>query len=545
MKKLLSCLLAVAVCFVLSVPASAQTPAPVTAPKVTINGLVDFVTTLYHNLSDPDITGSPQLPGLNGRDNGWYSRERGLFTITGEVGRSKGVLSLEMDFANGRIATLSAAPSGNTGLDLETDEKGQIEVKWLYLETPITGPDSLLPFVPMPTVGRFGAQPARGHDFKPGIHFIGDFAGVTFETGWAQNIRSILTYVQIDEGLDNVINAGGSEDFAVLGSLMVSFSKDLTIKPIYSYARYDGGSNIGAAGNLAVGAPFGLEPKGGFNPNVATQANKSTTRHTLGGDVRWTFGPFSLQPTALYQLGEQETVAATAGGKNEVDIRSWIVDVIGGYRAGPLTIELRGMYTPGNKATDCVQTIPGVCTGGSDVNYYQPINAGTIIYFAGWSEIESAGVDYQLPFQGGAATGMKLGANPSYDKYGRIVAAVAADYAFTPAFIGHFVTLAQWTAESVDTDGALIINPLTVGPGAAGPISQTNGITPSGGGDERYLGTEVNGGFTYRFTENTAFDLIGAYLFAGPARDSARVPGGPKKDANDIYKVSARLRVTW
>jgi len=535
--KIACALLALAVLAVWCGPAAGQTTAAAASPKVTVNGLIDFVTTLYHNLSDPDITGSPQIPGLRGGDNGWYSRERGIFTVTGEVGAVKGVVSLELDFANGRIANLSAAPSNNLGFDVETDEKSQIEVKWLYLETPITGPGSLLPFVPMPTIGRFGAQPARGHDFKPGIHFTGDFAGVTFETGWAPNIRSILTYAQVDEALDGVINPGGSEDFAVLGSVAVSFSKDLTVKPTYSYARYDGGNN--------ALAPFGTEPKGGFAPASPTQANKATVRHTLGGDLRWTFGPWSLAPTFLYQFGEQETIAATSGGANEVDINAWIVDVIGGFRSGPLTIEVRGVYTSGNKATECVQTVAGVCAGGSDINYYQPINAGTIIYFAGWSEIESAGVDYQLPFQGGAATGMKLGANPSYDKYGRIVAAVAADYAFTPAFIAHFVTLAQWTAEKVDTDGALIINPGVVGPGAAGPVVQTNGITPSGGGDERYLGTEVNGGFTYRFTANAAFDLIGAYLFAGPARDSARVPGGLKKDANDIYKVSARMRVTW
>jgi hypothetical protein len=522
-----------AILVVSAAPAAAQAPAA-PAPKVTINGLVDFVTTIYNNASDADITNG-------GRDKGWYSRERGIFTVTGEVGRSKGVLSLELDFANGRIANLSLAPSGNLGLDLETDEKQQIEVKWLYLETPITGPGSLLPFIPVPSLGRFGAQPARGHDYKPGIQFIGDFPGVTLETQWAPNVRSVLTYAQIDEALDRVNNPGGSEDFAFLASVAVEVFKGLTVKPTYSYVRYDGGANIGAAGNVLAGAPFGLEPKGGFDPNAAAQANKATVRHTLGGDVRWTSGPFSLQPTFLYQWGTQEVPSALIAGRTgtqEVDIRAWIFDVIGGYRTGPLTLEGRFVWTSGMKADKCVQTV-GSCAGGSDIHYYQPINAGTIIYFAGWSEIESAGVDYQLPFQGGAATGMKLGANPSYDKYGRIIAAVAADYAFTPAFIGHFVTLAQWTDEKVDTDGALNINP------AVRPVTQTAGITPANKGDERYLGTEVNTGFTYRFAPNVAFDLIGAYLFAGPARDNARITGGARKDADDVYKLSARVRITW
>jgi hypothetical protein len=521
-----------AILVVSAAPVAAQAPAAL-APKVTINGLVDFVTTIYNNVADADVTNG-------GRDKGWYSRERGLFTLTGEVGRSKGVLALEIDFANGRIANAALlAPSGNGGFDIETDEKGQIEVKWLYLETPITGPGSLLPFIPVPSIGRFGAQPARGHDYKPGIHFTGDFPGATLETQWAPNIRSTLTYVQIDEALDPVNNPsgvvvtsglpfnGGTEDWAILGSVEVGVFKGLTVKPTYSYVRYDGGNN--------ALAPFGTEPKGGFAPAATTQANKSTTRHTFGGDVRWTVGPWSLAPTFLYQWGTQETVAATSGGKDEVDIRSWIFDVIGGYRSGPLTLEGRFVWTSGMKATKCVQTV-GPCAGGSDIKYYQPINAGTIIYFAGWSEIESAGVDYQLPLQGGAVTGMKLGGNPSYDKYGRIIAAVAADYAFTPAFIGHLITAAHWTDEKVDTDGALNLAPT---------ITQTNGITPANGGDSRYLGTEVNTGFTYRFAPNVAFDLIGAYLFAGPARDNARVTGGVSKDADDVYKLSARVRITW
>jgi hypothetical protein len=527
MRNVLVGILAVAALGVWCLPASAQAPAAAPTPKVTINGLVDFVTTIYNNVSDADITNG-------GLDNGWYSRERGLFTITGEIGQTKGVLSLEMDFANGRINTVSLAPSGNNGLDIETDEKGQIEVKWLYLETPITGPGSLLPFVPMPTLGRFGAQPARGHDFKPGIHFTGDFPGASFETMWAPNVRSVLTYVQIDEGLDPITNPGGTEDWGIVASVAFDLFKGLTIKPTYSFVRYDGGNN--------APAPFGIEPKGGFNPSGAAQANKSTERHTLGGDVRWTAGPWSLQPTAFYQFGTQEVAPALIAGSTgtqEVDIKSWIFDVIGGFRAGPLNLEGRFMWTSGNKATECVQTVAGVCSGGSDVNYYQPINAGTIIYWAGWSEIESAGIDYQLPFQGGAVTGMKLGANPSYDKYGRIIVAAAADYAVTPEFILHLVGNAQWTDQKVDTDGALNINPLIM------PVTQTNGITPASGGDDNYLGAEVNAGFTYRFAPNTSFDLIGAYLFAGPARDNARVTGGPKKDADDVYKVSARLRVTW
>jgi hypothetical protein len=83
------------------------------------------------------------------------------------------------------------------------------------------------------------------------------------------------------------------------------------------------------------------------------------------------------------------------------------------------------------------------------------------------------------------------------------------------------VANAQWTAEKVDTD------------------RPTAGGAPISGGDEDYLGTEVDLGFTYRFAPNVAFDLIGAYLLAGDAR------GFNNQDPEDVYKVSARMRVTW
>ena len=127
----------------LAPPSFAQAP----APKVTINGLVDFVTTAYKNWSQA------QSPDPNiGKQKGWYSRERGVFAITGEVGRVKGVWAVELDFTNGAgnfnassqpgsLTTVGVASSGTSAnFDLDTDVQGAVETKWLYLEAPITGP---------------------------------------------------------------------------------------------------------------------------------------------------------------------------------------------------------------------------------------------------------------------------------------------------------------------------------------------------------------------------------------------------------------------
>jgi hypothetical protein len=82
-----------------STPGFAQAP----APKVTINGLIDFVTSAYKGMAQQSQQAgmSPNQPDLSlgNAKHGWYSRERGVFTLTGEVGRVKGVWAIELDFA--------------------------------------------------------------------------------------------------------------------------------------------------------------------------------------------------------------------------------------------------------------------------------------------------------------------------------------------------------------------------------------------------------------------------------------------------------------
>jgi hypothetical protein len=500
--------------------ASAQMP----APKVTINGLIDFSTTMYKNWSHSGCPSGCDVTD-GGKDHGWYSRERGVFTITGEVGRTKGVWAIELDGVNGAGAV--TAPGNTNNFDLDTDVNnnstgngGFFETKWLYLETPIMGPGSIMPFVPVSTILRAGAQPARGHEYKVGILFGGDFPGVTLESMWAPNLKSTLTYAQIGEGLDKVtapLRTANNEDWAILASVEFEVFKGLTIKPTYAYADYTCGNGQGS-GNL------GTEAKGGLNVNTActplTDRLFDTHRHTLGGDVRWTAGPFTVQPTFLYQFGEQ---GIGTRPDDTVEIRSWIFDTTAGFRAGPLNIEGRFMWTPGMDADDTVDA-PGKDT----IRYYQSINPA-FAYMAGWTEIQTSGIEYNSALLAGAP-GVSLRQSPSYDKYGRIFAALAADYALTPALTLKGLVNMSWTDKAVDTHGVL----------------SSTGLTSTGDdGDERFLGTELNLGLTYRFAPNVAFDLIGAYMFTGDAMDHARVPGGDVKDADNIYKAVARVRFTF
>ena len=104
------------------------------------------------------------------------------------------------------------------------------------------------------------------------------------------------------------------------------------------------------------------------------------------------------------------------------------------------------------------------------------------------------------------------------------------DYALTPALTLKGLVNMSWTEKSVDTNAVL---------------GSTGLVGGDGNGDERFLGTEFNLGLTYRFAPNVAFDLVGAYLFAGDAMNHANTPGGDVKDADDVYKAVARVRFTF
>jgi hypothetical protein len=267
---------------------------------------------------------------------------------------------------------------------------------------------------------------------------------------------------------------------------------------------------------------------------------RNIERHYLGGDLRWTMGPFSFQPTFIYLLGKQEVLNRN-GVVNDVDIRSFLLDVISGFRAGPFLIETRLAYTPGVSANQDVQN-----GGGGTIRYYQAINPG-FVYMSGWSEVTKAGVDYNTDLLA-TREAFALRNSPSYDKYGRIFFGVAADYSLTPSLVFHLLTHVIWTDTAVDTKGT---------------SANATGLTPSGitgavpgnpfrGGKERYMGNEWAAGLTYRFAPNVAFDLAGGVLVTGDAYNVQRAApyncftdGVSTCQSRNVYKLSSRIRVTF
>ena len=136
--------------------------------------------------------------------------------------------------------------------------------------------------------------------------------------------------------------------------------------------------------------------------------------------------------------------------------------------------------------------------------------------------------------------------NIGYDRYGRAQFALRATYSITPAWAVYGVVAPTWSAQEVDTDTGCPA--LTVATSAAGCLSRVAVNSNSfAKGDSSYIGTEINGGFTWRFAPNTAFDLAAYYLFAGSALDMTEQLNGVavKRDARDGYYAVARVRLSF
>jgi hypothetical protein len=487
-------------------------------PKVTINGLIDNITSWSKNMNHEDSN-----PARTG-DTEWYARTRVRPDITAEVGTTKFVLGLEIDYAWGQVGATDGSFGGGGqkfgtlgGADQNTDIAGIIELKWAYTEF-------MLPVMPWATLVRVGAQPSAVM-YKPAILQQGDFAGVHMVTTITPAVKLNLTYSQIEEAStgprDGFIRG---DDWALFASVEVTPFKGLDIRPIFSYAEMYGTTGQARLGRGGVSNTAGFFPAPG---TAGIAAGAVETRWTIGVDGRWRLGPFSLDPTFMYQGGERDLVPAAGGVLVEQRRSAWLVDVRGGWQAGPLLIEAAGIYTSGNKAGDDITT-------GEDLDFYEPISTDSGFYGT-WAEIWALNIDYfnsLRPRAGGLNTISSIG----YDKYGLIRAGARASYALTPAFTLRTAVTANWTAEEVDTSSTL---------------ANASGLTPGdGNGDTRYLGTELNLGFQWRFAPNVAFDTVASYMFAGNALATHLTTGnvgGARNGRNpqDIQAVTARIRYTF
>src|SRR5215470_9261147 len=257
-------------------PAFAQTP----VPKVTISGLFDQITSMGRNFYDGNFT--------RNSDSEWYARTRFRPDFEFAVGRVKAVLGLEIDLMYGQGGPndggfpgnntgavcgtgIGGAPGGNFGvtppggkinsngcLDLNTDVGGMIEIKWIYTEFPLTGKDSLLPFIPVATMARAGGQPFDTlGQYKLAQFANGDFAGISAITSFTPNIKTNLAWVIIEDQLAGAnrglpqFRTGRGEDWSFIFSPEFTPPKGLDLKPLFNYTHADGQTSGTVRRNLA------------------------------------------------------------------------------------------------------------------------------------------------------------------------------------------------------------------------------------------------------------------------------------------------------
>jgi hypothetical protein len=565
-RSVLTAVLALVIFAIPALPAFAQTPPP--APKVTISGTFDQLTAAGRNIYDGNFT--------RDNDREWYARTRFRPDLEFAVGRTKAVLGIEIDLNYGQTGSNDGGFPGNGsgqacgfaggckgagaaggGLDLNTDVAGLFEVKWIYTEFDLTGKDSLMPFIPILTVARLGGQPfATIANYK--VYYAnGDFAGLDMYSTFTPDIKNHLAWVDVEDqlaggnrALPNVRTNRG-KDWAIIESPEFTPMKGMDVKPMISYFHADG-TTAGAArrnafnprtiggtmnSGLATGGASNAAPVAGLGTTAAGDATDHEDRYTVGLDARWRVGPFGLDPTISYQWGNYQTQAIRNNGsvgKVDGDASAWLFDVIGSYQLGPLLLEFRGMYSTGNKARDNLSL---------SKRYYEPLDLDTGYWSGGWLGILGLGVDY---FNGGGGANLGMDTNVGYDRYGRGQFALRATYSLTPSLSFYGVVAPTWTAEKVDTNSGC--PPLTVASSATGCGSRVaQGDKGFVKGDSSYIGTEVNGGFTWRFAPNAAFDLAGYYLAAGDALDMGELLNGVvvKRDARDGYYAAARVRLSF
>ena len=586
----------------------AQAAAP--TPKATITGFIDNVGTWTQNMSTSDLNWN------RNRDKQVYGRTRGRFDIVGEVGQAKAVFGFEIDAywgqtgfsdttaigsgepcftsgTGGAIACGQPGTSAESSFDLNTDTQGSMQVKWLYTEFP-------MPLIPVPMIVRLGAQPfATAANYKLATYANGDFAGVNLYTTISPTFKIQTTYVAVDEnllgkgafgpvisgnsGLQNkcivntptgstvISNSAGcnaqsrGDNFALIGSPEITVMKGLDIKPMISGFYVTGLTSTAARqgrGGVTInqGGPFAPMNSNSTSGQAGSYgADGAGTgihekRYTVGVDARWRSGPWSVDPTLLYQFGTQEKVlqggisgaAATSnpygqvGRKEDAKISAWLVDIRTSYQLGPLLLSHLIMATSGQSA----QSNPY-----KSIRYFQPLDTDTS-YLADWgTQIISLGVDY-YQIMGAASGAGNPGTEIGWDKYGRIVTGVKASYAWTPSLtVGAGVT-PSWTVNKVDTDAYVVSG------GGLQPsfVCRKTGQSCRPEGESQFMGTEFNLALTYRFAPGLVFDWAAGYLmpdnalshrFLGADYSAAAPPDRKDIGVQPIAITTARVRFSF
>ena len=211
--------------------------------------------------------------------------------------------------------------------------------------------------------------------------------GITLSAPFTDNISTYTWYAWLGQDYDGFQRGGNGDDFAFGTRANFALMEGLSAELLYAYHLND---MTDSSGNM-----------GG-----------EEDRHWVGGTVRYQYGDFSLLPSLILYLADNESG----------DTESFILDVRAKYVTGPLSLEGRIVYTPGSEV-DAMGNITSNRSYDVIGNWAVP---GAVEGFALFGNAYGRTDLGPLPFGGTIQTNIR------YYDFGLMHVMAKADYTLTP-----------------------------------------------------------------------------------------------------------------
>ena len=241
-----------------------------------------------------------------------------------------------------------------------------------------------------------------------------------------------------------------------------------------------------------------------FNESSSLAATSGDeTGNWIQSKLWYNFGDFRLQPSITLYLASHDTAG---------DTESFLLDLRAGYTVGPLALDGRIVYTPGD--------------GDGKDRSYDVIGVWGIPQQTQWFNLFGNSAHNDL---GPLLLGSSVQANIRHETFGLMHAAAKAAYTLTPQTTLSLALGLFNTAE--ETQGM---------PADGGEGGQLEGAMYAGGS---HLATEVDAELAYQLFSNTTIWLWAAYAMTGDALDL--MMGGDTYESQDIIGAGARINYTF
>jgi len=464
---------------------------------LSLTGFIDNHIRYIDNVSTQEEPGNGDITVDN--DDMFHGRTRGrLFFDIKPNPFSKAVVAFEYDQIWGDVGD-------GEGFDLGIDNQ-IVELKQLYAEIKIPSTPIRL------QVGGFGVDATT---LKRCVIFCDDAGGVAIEGSWSPKFSTYTWFIVAEEELfeyDPPEDFG--DDWTAGTTFMFNLAEGMDVHLLGAWYQIDGPSSDSSS--LMIGS-CSTSREGGSGVHCF----ESDKRFYVGVDAELKFGGFTLSPTFIYLGGKRDIV-----GGGEADLEAFLLDIRGKYSWGPLSVEGRFVYIPGNEADDDL-------ADGSNLHFWQNITVTTVHRSVQWFELMGWNFDTTSPEIFGSNNSRATQSAGTFDQFGLIHPAIKVDYQVAKPLT---VTAAIGAFLSAEDTGA----PARFG----GDVPATYNWK----GNDNYLGTEFDIWLSYDWFKGTTVDVWFAYAAIGDGQDlCAPGTGGTTgvacsvREAEDQIGVGARM----